>query len=250
MLGLFRRRTPPPAEPAPPQVATDVRIYAIGDVHGRADLLRTLLSRIEEDAAAFNDGRRPQLVLLGDYIDRGEQSAAVLSIVTELMKDGAVCLKGNHEAALQLFLNNPTAGVRWLDFGGLQTLASYGIAPPRGRDAAALGACASQLQTAIAPHRATLDNLKMWHESGSIVFVHAALTPGVPLNDQDETALLWGEPAFLTHRWMADITVVHGHYDGPAPVVSEGRICVDTGAYYSGCLTAIRLDNSTGYVST
>lgn len=237
------RRSPSECKTAMPQVAADERVYAIGDVHGRADLLDDLLEVIAADAAACDDGRRTTLVLLGDYVDRGEDSAAVLERVASLRAQGAVCLRGNHELALLAFIDDPLAGAGWLEFGGLQTLASYGVPLPGRRAPAALAAAAATLAERMGAHLTFLrDGLAALYESGSVVFVHAALAPGVALSKQDDTALCWGDDRFLHRGWKRGRLVVHGHYAAREPVEAAGRVCIDTGACFTGRLTALRLD--------
>ena len=228
-----------------PQVAPDERVYAIGDVHGRADLLDALLRTIDADAQRLSDGRTARLVMLGDYVDRGERSAAVLARLAQLAAAGAICLAGNHEAALLAFIARPAEEAAWLEMGGLQTLASFGVRPPAFRDRRTIEATAAALAAAMGPALDFLRNdLCAIHESGAVVFVHAALVPGRPLAAQDEEALLWGDRRFLARGWAQDRLVVHGHTAAAEPVVAPGRICVDTGAYYSGRLTAVRLDGA------
>ncbi len=245
MLRFLRNRQSRVPDDGPtPRVDERERIYAIGDVHGRIDLLDALLEKIRADAEEQADGRNVRTVLLGDYIDRGEASAAVLARVAALHADGAICLRGNHEAALVAFLDNPASDSGWLDFGGLQTLASYGVALPKTRDSAALRTAAAALSWAMGPHVEFLRRgLVNTHVSGDVVFVHAALVPGRPLEAQNEGALLWGDPRFLQRGWQPDRLVVHGHYAAAELVEAPGRICIDTGAYFSNHLTAICLDD-------
>lgn len=251
MLKLFRRPSAPPEPAAPPRVAEDERVYAIGDIHGRADLLDDLLRRIVTDAQTHSDGRRVTIVFLGDYIDRGENSAQVLERLMRLHDKGAVCLMGNHEASLLDFVDDPVAASRWLDFGGLQTLASYGVPLPTGRDRAQLHNAALTLGARMGPHLGFLRNaLLPHHESGDVVFVHAALAPNRPLPAQREDVILWGDEAFLRTGWRADRLAVHGHYASNDVVSAPGRVCIDTGAFYSGVLTAARLDLDISFIST
>ena len=233
-----------------PRVAAGERIYAIGDVHGRADLLDALLDRIEQDVARCTDGRRTRLVLLGDYVDRGEESPRVLDRVAQLAGAGAACLRGNHEAALLDFVADPVQGAAWLEMGGLQTLAAYGVRPPRLRDPDDVAAAATALVAAMGPRLDLLHALATTDVSGTVVFVHAALAPGRPLAAQEEATMLWGNRRFLAEGWDDDWLVVHGHYAAAEPVEARGRICVDTGAYYSGRLTAVRLDDGIAFLST
>lgn len=249
---LFSRRrrveTPTPA----PQVAHDERVYAIGDVHGRADLLERMLTAIITDAEAQADGRTVRLVFLGDYIDRGDQSRRVLAVLRGVARGNdyvrATFLRGNHEAALLDFIEDPIAGAAWLDFGGRQTLGAYG-APASGLkpDQAALIAAHAALIAAIGPDLAFLRATRIAWRSGDAVFVHAAHDPTRPLEDQREAVALWG--AAPASPPAPDLLVVHGHFADTEPVNTPLRICVDTGAYYSGRLTAVRLDAGRAFLS-
>ncbi|WP_118138403.1 metallophosphoesterase [Oceanicella sp. SM1341] len=256
----FFRRSPPPPPPARPRVAADRRVYAVGDVHGRSDLLIRLLETILADhtarstaeEAAGRPARRLQLVLLGDYVDRGDQSREVLdmlaSLRAETRDDGLVLLRGNHEAALLEFLDDPSGGAAWLSFGGRQTLGSYGITLGMRPGGAELDAAAAALREALGARLGLLRTTVMLHRSGDVVFAHAGIAPGLPLSAQPEQALLWGRSRFLEEGPPEGLVVVHGHYDAPEPVIAPGRICVDTGAYYTGRLTALRLDAEQGFV--
>lgn len=239
------------AHQASATVSPAERIYAIGDIHGRADLLNQIVGRIDTDIARFDDARRPKLILMGDYIDRGDESARVLTIVMKLAKAGAICLLGNHEAALLDFLRDPVKGTAWLEFGGLQTLASYGVAIPDQRSAKSLHTAAEALASAMGPHLAFLrSDLSLSHQSGNVVFVHASLEPAIPLDKQDSEVLLWGSNAFLKEGWRPDCVVVHGHYAADTVKQRPGRICIDTGAYYTNRLTALRLDDTADLLQT
>lgn len=222
------------------------RIYAVGDIHGRDDLLDALFEKIVEDAYKTPDDRQMKIVFLGDYVDRGDNSKHVLDrlvLVKERMAENTVFLAGNHEAALLGFLKDPVKNANWLDFGGRQTLGSYGITPPKSADNhAELHQVRDQFQQAILPHLPFLTSLQRYTQSGDVFFVHAGLDPNMPLNQQSDDALLWGNSEFLAQGGYPNLRVVHGHYDAYKPIVMPMRVCVDTGAYYSGRLTAIRLD--------
>lgn len=227
-------------------VASSDRVYAIGDIHGRCDLLVDLLELIEQDGDSFDDGRTVRLVFLGDYIDRGDDSRAVLDLLCDLADNASPdfsFLSGNHEAALLAFLRDPAQGRDWLNFGGLQTLASYGVPlPGRGQERQALLATRDALQRALGRHHGFLTSLSLLERSGDVIFTHAGLNPSRPDPRDDTHALLWGCAEFLTPDPRPGCRVVHGHFDAPKPLSLPGRICVDTGAYYSGRLTAVRLD--------
>ena len=237
-----------------PSVPADERVYAIGDIHGRLDLLTDLMVRICRDGEARADGRQARVVFLGDYIDRGEQSKGVLEVLTRMARMGSpniIFLRGNHEDALGAFLATPIEGSGWLDFGGLQTLASFGIRPPRlrfgRRDFLRVR---SELELAISPYGPLFDAMITWFRTGDVVFTHAGVKPGVPLDLQPQKALLWGDANAEVEAPLPGLRVVHGHFDRKIPVSGHGRVCVDTGAYYSHRLTAVRLDESEGFLST
>lgn len=237
----------------PLTVAAGDRVYAIGDIHGRFDLLIELLDRIDADARGFSDDRRTRLVFLGDFIDRGPQTAEVLSalaILADVDGDGVVFIGGNHEAALLAFLDEPAEAADWLEFGGTETLRSFGIQTRRGvfgqRD---LRAVRDDLLTALTPFRALFQRLVPFHVSGDVVFSHGGLDPSKPLDTQSEDDFIWGTPEFLTSVPMPGRRVVHGHFDDVSPAIRPGRICVDTGAYYSGILSAVRLDGGDEIIS-
>lgn len=224
------------------------RIYAIGDVHGRVDLLARLLPRLTRDAASWDDGRQPVLVFLGDLVDRGDHSREVLELAIAAKQDWTqiIYLRGNHEAALLKFLENPTKGSSWLNFGGKQTLASYGVSMPAlNAEPTALDSTAQELATAMNGHLPFLKATRLMFQSGEVVFSHAGIDPDCALYVQTEDALLWGKSSFLERGGPSGLRVVHGHWDNPKPVVRPDRLCLDTGAYYSGTLTAARLDNDT-----
>ncbi|MCB1355692.1 MAG: serine/threonine protein phosphatase [Maritimibacter sp.] len=242
--------TPPPI----PQPAPGDRLYVVGDVHGRADLLATMLRRIAADFAfRVGDGRRPKVILLGDIIDRGDNSREVVQALSGLVGTGPIgeltVLMGNHEAALLQFLHAPEDGARWLRYGGVQTLASYGVPVPASTpDAAGYRALAARLRDALGDHLAFLQSLPLSWRSGDVLCVHAGIDPDDP-TATDEEVVLWGRADFPRTGPVAGLRVVHGHYDAPEPVVTAGRICVDTGAYYTGRLTAVRLDDDTGLIT-
>ncbi len=254
VVHLFRRKDGGgAARSVAPTVAPDERIYAIGDVHGRYDLLIPLLKRLHDDARLFSDQRRPRFVFLGDVIDRGEESRLVLDALSALTADPTddmVLLLGNHEAALLAFLRDPVAGAAWLEFGGLQTLASLRISAPRSwTDPAEKIRVRDALGARLAPYASLFERFRLYLRSGDVVFCHAGLDPGKPVDAQDETALTWGHPRFLVDTPVPDVRIVHGHFDAADPVSRPGRICVDTGAYYSGVLTAVRLDAGEAFLS-
>ncbi len=252
MMDLFRRSTKGPVL-RPPRVAEGDRIYAVGDIHGRFDLMVALLDRIRTDAETHTDGRRTRIVFLGDYIDRGDDSRSVLDTVIELSRANSrdlVFLRGNHEAALMAFLDDPVAGRSWLGYGAKQTFASYGLPPPSARtvDPQRLYDLRDQLAAAMGSQIDILETMPTHFVSGNVLFTHAGANPQRPL--QDTRAMIWGHQDFPPEGLMQGLRVVHGHYDNVEPVSDAGRICVDTGAYYTGRLTAVRLDQNEAFLAT
>lgn len=223
----------------------DQTTYAIGDVHGRADLLDELIDKIRFDATDAAEGS-VRTVFLGDYIDRGNQSRQVLERLAGLEASAEweiVFLRGNHEVLLQDFLEDPVqAAPRWFRNGGLETLLSYEIGGALSpEDEAGLIDMRDRLADKMAPVLPFLSRLQPCHRAGNMFFSHAGADPALPLDQQSERALLWGLPSFLETSRTDGAWVVHGHYITETPVLETGRIGVDTGAYYSGRLSAARI---------
>lgn len=238
----------------PPSVPDGTLVYAIGDLHGRADLLGDLLARIESDAAGFEAERRV-LLFVGDYVDRGPDSAGVIERLSSGLPNGfdPVCLKGNHEDIMLDFLARPEALGLWLFNGAAATLASYGVtrdALPAGAEGAEL--CRQALTEAMpAQHRAFLDGLRLCAEIGDYFFAHAGVRPGVALDAQEPHDLVWIREGFLDSDADFGKVVVHGHTPRLAPEVRANRIDIDTGAWQTGILTALRLHRETrGFLAT
>ncbi len=218
-------------------------IYAIGDIHGCAKLLDQLIAKIDADAGGLDAA---QLVFLGDYVDRGPDSKAVIDQLTALRErqPDAVFLKGNHEALLLDFLKDPEDMAHWLDWGGEETLASYGLSDILLRSGEDL---AADLAEAMPPeHLSFLKTLTLTYRQGDYVFVHAGLRPGIALDEQSEDDLLWIRKRF--HNTPRDLrppyTIVHGHQPVKKPLDKGWRIDVDTGACWSGTLTAVALEGA------
>ena len=241
MFGFLRRAAS--AEPAP-QVPAGIAVYAIGDIHGRLDLLSDLLGKIEEDAKSCREARRI-LVFVGDYVDRGPDSRGVVErVLAGVPTFETVCLKGNHEQVLLDFLADPLVWDHWRRFGGLETLASYqvdrhllfgaNVAPAAIRDAFA--------EALPQRHKDFLASLPRSYECGDYYFVHAGVRPGIPLERQVEADQLWIREDFLdSGKTTGGRVVVHGHTPRPAPEKLDFRIGIDTGAYLTGRLTAVKL---------
>lgn len=246
MFGLFgkrRKRSDATAAP-PPRVDADMRVYAIGDVHGRLDLLGKLLDKISADRAA-HPAARHKLIFLGDYVDRGSQSRELLDLLSQGPIDGfeTIYLRGNHEDYLVRFLDDPADGSTWLYYGGANTLISYGIpASPLEKDPERLIAIQQRLRRALPEsHLAFLRDLEISHVVGDYFFVHAGIRPGIPLAEQSNEDLLWIREPFLASTKNHGCVVVHGHSVRMRPEILANRIGIDTGAYDTGVLTSLVL---------
>jgi serine/threonine protein phosphatase 1 len=230
-----------------PRVPQGRRVYAVGDVHGRADLLIKLLEELRSDARIGNYEGRPILIFLGDYIDRGFQSKDVINILLSNMVSPfeTYFLKGNHEQAMLQFLGDPGIGPRWAEYGGAETLVSYGVQPPRTRTSPEewMQASADLHEALPAEHLHFLKSLELSVRVGDYVFVHAGVRPGVPLDQQSEHDLLWIREDFLNDRRALGAVIVHGHTPIQKPYRDGRRISLDTGAYLSGKLTAARFEH-------
>ena len=221
-------------------------VYAVGDVHGRLDLLDRMIRRLADDVLSIGPTARPLLVFLGDYVDRGPESKGVIDRIIALRAEVGFelrTLKGNHEQAMIAFLGNAAAGPAWADHGGRPTLASYGVVPPKLRgDIPGWERTRQDFNQAVpASHLAFLAGLEPILLVGDYVFVHAGLRPGRSIKDQDEHDLLWIRDPFLKDRRPFEKVVVHGHTPEEAPFLGTRRIGIDTGAYATGVLTAVRL---------
>ena len=241
---------PEPIDYGPPaQIPDGRRVYAVGDIHGRADLLAALLKQIQADARVGDYKGPPILIFLGDYIDRGMQSREVIDLLMgELVSPfETYFLKGNHEAAMLQFLREPSAGPRWAEYGGAETLASYGVRTPRSRVAGEEWAASSADLARVLPaeHLRFLSRLQVSVRLGDYLFVHAGVRPGVGLDQQTEYDLLWIRDDFLNDNRPLGVTVVHGHTPATRPHKDARRVGLDTGAYISGRLTAARFEHDT-----
>jgi serine/threonine protein phosphatase 1 len=233
----------------PAKVAGEL-VYAIGDIHGRYDLFKALLAQIVADARTRQRGRLPILVTCGDYIDRGPDSARVLTSLDWIKRDGRIvlrALKGNHEAGFLDFLAEPQEGTAWLSFGGDATLQSYGVRAPIDFNDAAEKVRARDELLEVMPvaHLRLLQDLEMMVVVGDYAFVHAGVRPGVPLARQKAEDLLWIRGQFLDHIGGFEKRIVHGHsWMEAVPEIYDNRIGLDTGAYETGVLTAVRIEDN------
>jgi serine/threonine protein phosphatase 1 len=228
-----------------PQLPEGVRIYAISDIHGCADLLKQLLTVIDADLAR-SPPRLPIHVFLGDYIDRGPESRQTLDLLIQRSKSHqTVFLKGNHEAFLVDALEDPTRFQDWSKYGGLQTLVSYGLAPSLNPDLAEQAELMRQLKGALPEaHKKFLKRLRLTFTCGDFFFVHAGVRPGIRLSQQREADLLWIRETFLESEENFGKYIVHGHTPVREPDRRPNRINIDTGAYATGNLTLLTLQGS------
>jgi serine/threonine protein phosphatase 1 len=245
---MFRKLFAPPSKEKKKAAPSCSRLlYAIGDIHGRYDLLVRLLDVIEEDIAQTkNVSHPPIIVFLGDYIDRGAFSRDVVDCIVALQrrKDIEVqVLKGNHEQALLLFLDDAEIGAAWLVHGAAPTLSSYGVSLPGLRpDRLELEKIRNDLIMALGQeHLLFYKELKLYFAQDDYAFVHAGIRWGAPVDRQAEEDLLWIRQGFLDSEAREAHVVVHGHTPSETVYIGPNRIGVDTGAYATGVLSAIRL---------
>ncbi|HEY0852735.1 MAG TPA: metallophosphoesterase family protein [Bradyrhizobium sp.] len=222
----------------------DTRIYVVGDIHGRADLLSEITDRIDDDVR-----RRPIAqtveVYLGDYIDRGPYSRTVIDLLAvRLVAHHAVCLRGNHEAVMERFLQNSTLLPYWQQLGGMQTLASYGVELRGGTETAA-DVRRRFVDAFPRAHELFMQCLRDLFVCGDFLFVHAGIRPGVPLEHQDPNDLIWIRDEFLDSAQDHGRFIVHGHTPVPYPDIRHNRINIDTGAWRTGTLTCVAIEGST-----
>lgn len=237
-------QSPHPAAAYPSAASTppDTRVYAVGDIHGRADLLMEAFARIDDDVR-----RRPVRhaieVYLGDYVDRGPHSSTVIDALSvRMVRHGAICLRGNHEALMEDFLHGRIEFEPWQKLGAMQTLASYGIEPGDGDSSANL----RQRLLAVLPraHELFLQCLQNSYCCGDFMFVHAGVRPGIAIDRQNAHDLIWIRSEFLDSDRHHGKFIVHGHTPVPHPDIKPNRINIDTGAWKSGMLTCAAMEGS------
>jgi serine/threonine protein phosphatase 1 len=247
-MGLFGfRRKAPAVEPARSAAIPDgQRVYAIGDVHGRFDLLTDLLDQIERDNAA-RGAAKTHVVMLGDLIDRGPQSREVIAFFLDQRPAFATFhfVMGNHEEMLlRLAADSDAPGMsHFLRYGGRETLESYDV-PQRMLDVPEYYTNTALTDYMPAEHLAFLAAGHHGVQFGDYLFVHAGIRPGVPLDEQDQADLRWIRREFLDSDEDHGLIVVHGHTVVDAPEMRPNRIGIDTGAYKSGVLTALGLEGT------
>jgi serine/threonine protein phosphatase 1 len=239
---LFKANRHPPVKPHCPPGS---RIYCIGDIHGRYDLLKQLHEKILLHAENYSGHK--ELIYLGDYIDRGEHSNRVIECLLGEPMPGfdIVYLRGNHEQTMLDFLDDPEIGRSWFNFGGLQTLVSYGVRykklPTGKKD---LQALRDDLQARVPySHVIFLENTRYAHSSGSYYFVHAGIKPHLALEHQQPVDQLWIRDEFIEHTRPYEKIIVHGHTVSDEVEFMGNRIGLDTGAYLSGKLSCLVLED-------
>lgn len=245
LLRLLNRRQ------APAAAFPDGRVgFAVGDIHGRADLLEEMFGLLESRAPAeARAGVAPVVIFLGDYVDRGPATAAVIDLLLSGRPHGYErrYLRGNHEQYMQGFMDAPLDNRAWVVQGGAETLLSYGVQPPAPRSATEEEwlACAAALKAAVpAQHIAFLDGLERYIALGDYAFVHAGVDAGRTLEQQTDDDLFWSRDRFIASKRPFSHRVVHGHTPVDRPYMDQRRVAVDTGAYASGTLTAARFEGA------
>jgi serine/threonine protein phosphatase 1 len=242
-LRLFERA------PAPAAKFIDGRVgYAVGDIHGRVDLLEQMLDALEARAHEdTREGGAPIVIFLGDYVDRGPNSAGVIDLLLRERPRGYErrYLKGNHEQAMLAYMEAPLQNRAWVLQGGAETMRAYGVTPPPpiGATEADWLIAAEQLRARTPqPHLDFLSGLERYVVYGDYAFVHAGVDASRPLEKQTDTDLFWSRAQFIASKRRFSHRVVHGHTPVDRPFADERRVAVDTGAYASGILTAARFE--------
>ena len=229
-----------------PAMEAGLRVYAIGDIHGRLDLLDMLLPRIEADHASRPPAER-HIIFLGDLVDRGPDSAGVIERVRALCAadPNVHCLMGNHEEIMLRSLEGEDKALRlFCRVGGRETMISYGVTPEE-YERLDYAEVTERLNAVVpASHRDFLAALKEIMVLGDYVFVHAGVRPGVAIADQKLAETRWIRDAFLEHRGVLEKVVVHGHTVADEAELLPHRIGIDTGAYQTDRLTALMLEGS------
>lgn len=245
LKGFFSKTTP-----VFPPLYVDHPLYIVGDIHGRLDLMVKMLDMINADYVDRDIQEAPKLLFVGDYIDRGDASAQVLNHVYDMVHadpDAVICLKGNHEKMMLDFLSDPVGrGGRWMRYGGLQTLASFGvrgITERSGEDQ--LEDAADALREVLPKDMLSwLKDLPTQYQTGNLTCVHAGLDPNTPIEGQSDRTRIWGHKDFMYHPRQDGRWIAHGHTIVDTAGIDAGRLAVDTGAYATGRLSAAGLSGS------
>lgn len=236
MLKWFSRKPQGAVVQPPKEVSPASPLSVIGDIHGRMDLLERLLAESDEGS---------QLICVGDYVDRGDDSADVLRALFQ--RPDIVCLRGNHEEMMLSFIDKPeTSGSRWMRYGGLQTIASFGVGGVHEfADGAAMRNARDELVNAMGDELIEwLRRLPSHFISGNVAVVHAGADPDLPIDDQPLRNLTWGHANFGARPRFDQMWVVHGHTIVDEPSIVNGCVAIDTGAYATGRLSYVRVTTS------
>ena len=222
-----------------------VRIYAVGDIHGCLDLLDELLARINDDMSS-RPAVRPLSIFLGDYIDRGPSSRETIDrLIAHAEKNESVFLKGNHEQIAISCLRDRGLFERWMRLGGLETLRSYGITPGAPSDDKQIVRLQAAFHEALPQsHFRFFRDLQSSFACGDYFFAHAGVKPDIPLSQQKESDLLWIRQEFLSSRDDFGKIIIHGHTPARDIEVGPNRVNIDTGAFATGRLTCLVIDES------
>lgn len=249
---LFKKKAQVSA-PQTPTVPHGTVAWAVGDIHGRLDLLVPLVEHMIADAAA-NPTEYTVIIFLGDYIDRGPASRGVIRYLASLPRNLGIewrFLKGNHEEAMLNFLDDSTTGPTWCEYGGDATLASYGLRLPQMKHKPEAWAhlSADLDHKVTAAERTFLEELELSVAVGDYFFAHAGARPGIALDDQSARDLMWIRNSFLDSEVEFEKVVVHGHTPTVEVYFDQRRIGIDTKAYQSGRLSALRLSGASLVIS-
>ena len=231
-----------------PAIPAGMRIYAIGDIHGRNDLVRELSQKIMNDALDYQG--RKLIIFLGDYIDRGRHSKQVIDILSDpnyLPNFEKTFLAGNHEQILLQFLAGDLNVLKnWWRYGAQTTFYSYGVVIAGIPTESKYAILQEQLTKAIPDqHLQFYQTLKSTLTVGDYCFVHAGIKPGVPLQAQHDNQLFWIRDEFLSSTLIHEKMMVHGHTIVKEPQFLPNRIAIDTGAYTTEKLTCLVLEDKT-----
>jgi serine/threonine protein phosphatase 1 len=237
----------PDLKPAYPEIADTERLYVIGDIHGCDGILAQLHKRIDDHRSAngLPEGSVQKEIYLGDYIDRGPDSAATLeSLIKRSKTHDTIFLRGNHEWLMQRVLKGIDDGYHWLQLGGDITLKSYlkqsGITDDEKTNSPAV-----LLRESVPDHHvAFLERLNAYWQWKDYIFVHAGIRPGYPIEEQKEADLYWIRDSFLTSKNNHGHIIVHGHTPVEKPDFQPNRINIDTGIYKTGRLTCLVIDKN------
>jgi len=245
---LFKKLKARPVPTRQAQTPADSVIWAVGDVHGRLDLLDPLVGAILDDLSRSTAVRKI-VVFLGDYIDRGPDSRGVLDRLCWLQDQPGIeshFLRGNHEDRMEAFLEDAEVGPGWCEYGGREALRSYGVTPPVMKgDMDGWAAASLALNDALPDRqRQFLNRQESSFAAGDYFFAHAGAKPGLPLTEQSPDDLMWIRQGFLDHPDAFEQVVVHGHTPSEIVHADVRRIGIDTGAYATGVLSGLRLEGA------